>query len=90
MKTDTPQAIHLKDYTPPAYFIDTVDLDISIETGGAVVRSTLAMRRNPALAARPLVLDGEELETLAVAVDGRDVPFSVDAERLTLADLPDA
>ena len=54
MKTDTPQTIYLKDYTPPAYFIDTVDLDFSIESAGTVVTATLAMRRNPALAAQPL------------------------------------
>ena len=28
--------------------------------------ATLALRRNPAIAAQPLVLDGEELKTLSV------------------------
>ena len=30
MKTDTPQTIYLKDYTPPAFLVDTVDLDFVI------------------------------------------------------------
>ncbi len=30
MKTDTPQTIHLRDYAPPPYFVDTEDLDIDI------------------------------------------------------------
>ncbi len=51
MKTDTPQTIHLKDYTPPAFLVDTVDLDIAIAAGGTTVTATLAMRRNPAVAA---------------------------------------
>ncbi len=90
MKTDTPQTVYLKDYTAPAYLIDTVDLDFAIETGGTTVSATLAMRRNPAVAAQPLVLDGDELKTLSVTVNRKKVPFSETAGTLTIADLPDA
>ena len=63
MKTDIPQTIYLKDYTPPAFWIDTVDLDCVIEAGATTVTATLLLRRNPAAApGQPLVLDGEELE----------------------------
>jgi aminopeptidase N len=48
MKTDTPQTIYLKNYTPPAFLVDTVDLDFVIETGSTTVTATLTMRRNPA------------------------------------------
>ena len=90
MKTDTPLTIYLKDYTPPAFLVDTVDLDFVIESGGTTVTATLALRRNPARPAQPLVLDGDELETLSVAVDGQKVPFSVTPNTLTIADVPDA
>ena len=90
MKTDTPQTIYLKDYTPPAFLVDSADLDFVIESGGTTVTATLAMRRNPSVAAQPLMLDGDELETLSVAVDGQNVPFSVTPTTLTIADLPDA
>ncbi|WP_306605647.1 aminopeptidase N [Azonexus sp.] len=92
MKTETPQTIYLKDYTVPAFLIDTVDLDFSIETNGTVVTATLAMRRNPAAtdATSALVLDGEELETLNVAVDGEKVPFLATASTLTVENLPTA
>uniref|UniRef100_Q479S6 Aminopeptidase N n=1 Tax=Dechloromonas aromatica (strain RCB) TaxID=159087 RepID=Q479S6_DECAR len=89
MKTDTPQTIYLKDYTVPAYLVDTVDLDFNIETGGTTVSSMLAMRRNPAAAGQPLVLDGDELETLSVTVDGHQVPFAATASTLTITDLPE-
>ena len=70
MKTETPQTIYLKDYTPPAYLVDTVDLDVDIRPGSTTVTATLACRRNPAGAgAQALVLDGEELETVSVAID---------------------
>jgi aminopeptidase N len=90
MKTDTPQTVHLKDYTAPAYLIDTVDLDFNIEAAGTTVSATLAIRRNPAVAARPLVLDGEELQTLSVTVNGKNWPKSETPSSLTLSDLPDA
>jgi aminopeptidase N len=76
MTADTPTtkdaAIHLADYQAPPFLIDTVHLDIDIRHDGAVVKSRLSCRRNPAGAnATDLVLDGDELETLSVALDGR-------------------
>ena len=90
MKTDSPQTIYLKNYTPPAFLVDTVDLDFVIETGSTTVTTTLAMRRNPAAAAQALVLDGEELETLNVTVDGKKTAFSATENTLSITDLPDA
>ena len=90
MKTDTPQTVYLKDYTQPAFWIDTVDLDFVIEAGGTTVTATLALRRNTEPPCQPLVLDGEELQTLAVTVDGKNWPKSETPTTLTLADLPDA
>jgi aminopeptidase N len=89
MKTDTPQTVYLKDYTPPAFLIDTVDLDFDIEAEQTTVTATLAMRRNSASPQQPLVLDGEELETLSAAVDGKKVPFFANESTLTLEDLPE-
>jgi len=89
MKTDTPQTVYLKDYTAPAWWIDTVDLDISLETGAATVRATLAIRRNPDVPPRPLTLDGEELNTVSLAVDGQETPFFATPTTLTVDSLPD-
>lgn len=52
MKTSTPQTIHLKDYAPPAYLVDAVDLDFDIDADGTAVRATLAAPRNLAVAAQ--------------------------------------
>ena len=90
MKTDTPQTIYLKDYTPPAFWIDRVDLDFVIAAGGTTVSATLSMRRNAARPGQPLVLDGEELQTLSVSVDAQDWPYTETPTTLTLTDLPDA
>ena len=89
MNRETPPTIYLKDYTPPPWWIDTVDLDFVIAAGATTVSARLALRRNPAVAAQPLVLDGEELETLSVSVDGQPAAFVATPTSLTLTDLPD-
>ncbi|MCG2578557.1 aminopeptidase N [Dechloromonas sp. XY25] len=90
MKTDTPQTVYLKDYTPPAYLIDHVELDFDIRADGTTVTSTLAMRRNPVATPATLVLDGEELHTLSVAVDGKPATYTETPTSLSLNDLPAA
>ncbi len=88
MKTDTPQTVYLKDYTVPAYLVDTVDLDLDIHPGVTTVTATLAIRRNPAVADQPLILDGDELETIAVSVDGQPVDYTLSTTQLSIAGLP--
>ena len=72
MREPAPKTIYLKDYTPPAFLISTIDLDVDIREDHALVRATLALARNPkaADAHAPLVLDGEEIELVSVALDG--------------------
>lgn len=89
MNPATPPTVYLKDYTLPAWLIDTVDLDFAIGGDATVVTATLALRRNPAAAAQPLVLDGEALETLAVRVDGRPAAYALTPTTLTLAEAPE-
>ncbi|WP_334157029.1 aminopeptidase N [Oryzomicrobium sp.] len=92
MRSETPAPILLADYTPPAYLIDTVHLDVDLRADGTVVTATLACVRNAGTAPdAPLVLDGEELETLEVAVDGQALPadaYQLGTETLTVANLP--
>ena len=82
MRTETPHAIYLKDYTPPAWLVDTVDLHVAIHDGYAEVRARLACRRNPRGPGGALVLHGEELSLRAVGLDGKALAPS----RYTLAD----
>ena len=91
--SSAPAPIQLKDYTPPAWLIGTVHLDVDIRTEATRVTATLACERNPAVAGTsPLVLDGEELETLSVSVDGQVLAadaYRIEGERLTLDNLPE-
>ncbi|NQV20318.1 MAG: hypothetical protein HQ511_02765, partial [Rhodospirillales bacterium] len=57
----TPQPIYLKDYTPPDFLIDTVDLEFDLDPTNTTVRSRLSVRRNPAgRLDAPLRLDGHD------------------------------
>ena len=90
MRDPAPVPIYLKDYAPPAFLIETVDLDIDLFEERARVRSRLAMSRNPKAADSntPLVLDAEELQLESVALDGRALTaseYTADAGRLTIA-----
>ena len=72
MKPETPRAIHLKDYRPPAYLIDKVALDFDLDKTRTRVRSRLSVRANPEARGRPgpLRLDGENLELASIALGG--------------------
>src|SRR3982074_1220816 len=88
MREPQPKAIHLKDYSPPAFRIDSVDLDVDIREDHALVRAKLQVRRNSG--AGPLILNGGELRLLSVSLNGRRPGYERTAETLTIADVPDA
>ena len=91
-QTAMSETIYLKDYTPPAYLIDQVELDIDIHPGATTVRATLNCRRNPLATHQPLVLDGDELETLSVTLDGSVLSataYALTATQLTIPDVPE-
>jgi aminopeptidase N len=88
MREPTPRTIHLKDYTPPAFLISHVELDVDIREDHALVRARLQVTRNAGPG--PLVLDGDELELVSVAVNGKPAAHGVAPDRLTVPEVPDA
>jgi aminopeptidase N len=93
MLRDTPQAIHLKDYRPPAFLIDRVDLEFVLGDDATAVRSRLRVRRNPdAAREQDLVLQGEELELVSLQRDGAPLAasdYQVTPSELRVANVPD-
>jgi aminopeptidase N len=92
----SPRAIHLKDYQPPAFLVDTVDLHVDLRERATRVRARLALRRNLALPAgegSALRLNGEQLALRSLAIDGRPLAageYAVDDESLTVYAVLDA
>src|SRR5665647_1332455 len=74
MRTDIAQPIRLKDYRPPDWLVDKVDLDVCLHPTKATVRATLALRPNPQSAAAPLVLDGDGLTLISLKLNGAALP----------------
>ncbi len=81
--------ILLRDYRPPVFAIETVDLDLRLDERRTIVRARLALRRRTP---GPLQLDGESLELLSLKLDGARLPpdrYRLDPHGLTIEDLPD-
>jgi aminopeptidase N len=88
-----PRAIRLADYAPPAFLIDTVDLNFELDETATKVVAKLALRRNPAAPPQsPLHLDGEALTLIRITRDGSALaPAAYQATKgaLTIPDMPD-
>ncbi|MBK1636276.1 aminopeptidase N [Rhodovulum adriaticum] len=89
MKDAAPQPVFLRDYTPPAYLVDSVDLTFRLHPTKTRVISRIAFRPNPAAQDRRFFLHGEELTLLRAAIDGTKVTPQTDTEGLTCT-VPDA
>ncbi|MDH3997248.1 MAG: aminopeptidase N [Desulfuromonadales bacterium] len=87
------QAIHLKDYLPPAYLVDQLELHFDLAPNATVVRAELALRRNPDASddIAPLYLHGRNLELLEIKLDGQALDaadYQLDEEGLTISKAP--
>jgi aminopeptidase N len=91
MRTEESRPIRLKDYRPPDWLIETVNLDVSLDPTATSVRAKLKLKPNRAGAPAPLVLDGEELKLRSLTLDGKplaDGSFVATPDRLTIAQPP--
>ena len=88
-----PNLVRRLDYSPPAYLVDEVSLDVDIARPWATIRAKLRLRRNPQGPGGPLVLAGEHLEFLGASIDGRALgpgDYSLDDKSLAIAAVPEA
>ena len=67
MPDSAPQTINRADYRPPAFLIDTVDLEFRLDPAATLVRARLGFRRN---APGEFRLDGAGLALLEARLDG--------------------
>src|SRR5215472_2251820 len=92
MRTEEARPVHLEDYRPPDWLVETVELDVCLDPTATAVRAALTLRPNGNGAApAPLMLDGESLKLRALKLDGAALPpeqFVATPERLTIAQPP--
>ena len=75
MRNDAAPVIRLDDYRPSDFLIDRVELDFRLHPTATRVTATLALRPNPnGRSDAPLILDGDEVNLKALALDGRSLP----------------
>lgn len=90
MKATAPQPILLKDYKVPTHLIPTVELEFDLHETATVVRSRLAVQRNPASKEKHanLVLNGENLVLQSVSMNGvaltEEIDYTVTETTLTI------
>lgn len=88
--SDSVKTIYLKNYTVPDYLIEETHLKFELFDNFTMVHSELHIKRNPANKSEAfpaLVLNGQELELLTVAVDNvvlNSSSYTVDDTSLTL------
>ena len=81
MKTEQPPktepaTIRLADYTPPPYRVESVDLTFDLDPKATRVQATLKITsaHDRSKGVMPLVLDGEKMKLLSIALDGKPLP----------------
>ncbi|MDP4916247.1 MAG: aminopeptidase N, partial [Haliea sp.] len=93
MRDAQPKAIFLQDYQAPAFLIERTDLAFDLHEDHALVTACLHLRRNPlAPANSALELQGQQLELVSIAIDGRELTvqeYQLGEETLRIEQLPD-
>lgn len=92
MRTETARPIRLEDYRPPAWLVETIELDVRLDPTATRVRAQMRLAPNPAAAApAPVVLDGDGLNLVSIKLDGAPLAgenFVATPDQLTIAQPP--
>ncbi len=72
MKTEMPVITRLKDYTVPAYTIDSLYLDFYLDVKSTIIKSKMVVRRT-AKTQSDFHLDGVDINLLSVKIDEKPV-----------------
>lgn len=92
-----PQPIYLKDYQPPYFHVDSIDLIFDLYEDFTQVKSTAVMRRyanhpNKNADQTSLVLNGQDMTLQSVALNGIALTpdqYQVDSEQLQIMNVPE-
>jgi aminopeptidase N len=89
MRTEEPRAIALKDYRAPDYHIAEIALSFILDAQTTRVTATSKVKRTGE--AVPLVLNGENLTLISIAIDGKSLTasdYKIGSDTLTIEKPP--
>ncbi|HEY1837822.1 MAG TPA: aminopeptidase N [Rhizomicrobium sp.] len=89
MRTEEPRAIKLSEYVPPQYEVSELALNFALDPEKTVVTAASKMEK---VGNGPLVLNGEHLTLVSIAIDGRALAadeHTIADDRLTIASTPE-
>lgn len=82
------EIVYLKDYRPPAYLVESVQLHFKLDPDQTVVTSEMVLVRNPDAGTEPdLRLDGRHLELVEARLNGEPLAaqsYALDDEGMTV------
>ncbi|CAM0556826.1 Aminopeptidase N [Vreelandella titanicae] len=88
-----PQPVYLSDYQPPAYRVTHTELTFDLDPAATRVKARLLIERHPEADAKaPLVLNGEQLKLISLAIDATPLDvaaYELDDEVLRIAQVPE-
>ena len=92
MRTDNPPTILREQYTPPAYFVDTVDMGFDLDPIETRVATRIQLTRNVASDDHTITLSGDELRLIKISMNGKalaEPAYQLVDGNLLIADAPD-
>jgi aminopeptidase N len=92
MRTDHPQAIYRKDYTPPTFWVDTVEMGFDLDPAETRVATRITLSRNAQGKSNTIVLYGEELQLAQLRMNGKALSsraYSLENGVLQIPNAPD-
>ena len=88
--------IHRKDYTAPAYWVDTVEMGFDLDPAATRVATRITLRRNSASPNRDVELLGDGAKLVALRMNGKALRkggkggYTIADGKLRIANAPDA
>ena len=95
MANNTPITIHRKDYTAPAYWINTVEMGFDLDPAATRVATRITMQRNAHSPNKDLELLGDGVKLVALRMNGNELSkrakggYTIEDGKLRIADAPD-
>ena len=83
--------IYLKDYTPPSFLLTHCDLDFELSADNTKVKTTYQIKANPENPSDTLILNGENLALISVAINGvalDETRYIYENDQLSISDMP--